>query len=333
MNCKVCGNEIPPKTGKGRKPRYCSAECVRENNRRRVAEGRRNGRYKEQIKGRKFHREGDKCEKHGCTLVCWGKRMRRWICPQCNAEWRREKYKTCPDYRLKNTLRSNAKSWFRRYGLVLRFCYGIPPVDFDTWKHRCVKEKNYRWDVWRVLKKWHSVGVYIRHPNKLDGRRRRAMRASERLSDPLKNGLRFSTWLRRREESAWKWRNDAQYRERSTSQARQRRERMKEEFIFSQSKKPGAKGYKIKRGDFALLAADAAGCCHICHDPRELDIDHCHATGVVRGLLCATCNTLLGRTLESKKVCDIYAWLGKAKAYLADPPASRVLNTSTHQNT
>ena len=34
--------------------------------------------------------------------------------------------------------------------------------------------------------------------------------------------------------------------------------------------------------------------CAICQHIRPLHIDHCHATGKVRGLVCITCNTVMG---------------------------------------
>ncbi len=49
-----------------------------------------------------------------------------------------------------------------------------------------------------------------------------------------------------------------------------------------------------------------AGCCAICKgqqtDKRKkrLDVDHCHVTGKVRGLLCSSCNLTLG-TVEKNK--------------------------------
>jgi hypothetical protein len=34
---------------------------------------------------------------------------------------------------------------------------------------------------------------------------------------------------------------------------------------------------------------------------RQLDVDHCHTTGKIRGLLCVSCNTALGLLKEDKE--------------------------------
>ena len=39
--------------------------------------------------------------------------------------------------------------------------------------------------------------------------------------------------------------------------------------------------------------------CRACGDPDDLHIDHCHASGRVRGRLCGTCNVALGMLGES----------------------------------
>lgn len=46
------------------------------------------------------------------------------------------------------------------------------------------------------------------------------------------------------------------------------------------------------------------GCCAICEKPekeidRQLAIDHCHATGHIRGLLCNSCNWMLGHAQDN----------------------------------
>lgn len=45
--------------------------------------------------------------------------------------------------------------------------------------------------------------------------------------------------------------------------------------------------------------AKQGGVCYICkrpeRGPRRLAVDHCHATGKVRDLICSGCNTTLGR--------------------------------------
>jgi len=53
--------------------------------------------------------------------------------------------------------------------------------------------------------------------------------------------------------------------------------------------------YGLSVADVEAMREKQAGCCAICHKPsRRLFVDHCHATGKVRALLCQTCNTFLG---------------------------------------
>lgn len=58
------------------------------------------------------------------------------------------------------------------------------------------------------------------------------------------------------------------------------------------------KRYGLKPEDFARLLLDQGGKCAICVRPsggkRMLDIDHCHKTGEIRGLLCHRHNRGLG---------------------------------------
>lgn len=55
------------------------------------------------------------------------------------------------------------------------------------------------------------------------------------------------------------------------------------------------------------------GKCAACNEVKKLDVDHCHTTGRVRGLLCRQCNTALGLLKESAKT------ISALLTYLLDP--------------
>jgi hypothetical protein len=50
--------------------------------------------------------------------------------------------------------------------------------------------------------------------------------------------------------------------------------------------------------------------CEMCDGNARLCIDHCHTTGRVRGILCASCNTFIGRIENNSTL------LAKLEAYL-----------------
>lgn len=59
------------------------------------------------------------------------------------------------------------------------------------------------------------------------------------------------------------------------------------------------------------MAAAQGGRCLLCErSDRTLVVDHCHATGRVRGLLCRSCNTLLGQVEAAPQI------LGNLDGYL-----------------
>ncbi len=52
--------------------------------------------------------------------------------------------------------------------------------------------------------------------------------------------------------------------------------------------------YGLKRGEYQRMHDGQHGRCLICDRHRDLVVDHCHVTGVVRGLLCRPCNAFMG---------------------------------------
>lgn len=59
---------------------------------------------------------------------------------------------------------------------------------------------------------------------------------------------------------------------------------------------------------YDILLEQQDGCCavcgiHISEIDRSFDIDHCHKTKIVRGLLCNNCNVAIGRLKDSPELC------------------------------
>lgn len=80
--------------------------------------------------------------------------------------------------------------------------------------------------------------------------------------------------------------------------------------------------YKLSAADYYALHEIQGGRCAICHVPQEqmgerLAVDHDHATGDVRGLLCRPCNRALG----AHELRGTSAWA----SYKAWPPMKELL--------
>jgi hypothetical protein len=73
--------------------------------------------------------------------------------------------------------------------------------------------------------------------------------------------------------------------------------------------------YGIKRADYDRLLAEQNGVCAICgggpvgNGKRygRLSVDHDHDSGIVRGLLCGTCNSGLGMFKDDAYICEAAA--------------------------
>ncbi len=76
--------------------------------------------------------------------------------------------------------------------------------------------------------------------------------------------------------------------------------------------------YGLTEEQFHALEAAQDERCAICGKQGRLVVDHCHASGKVRGLLCNPCNAALA-------FVEAAGWLESAQAYLSDHPSASVL--------
>ena len=52
--------------------------------------------------------------------------------------------------------------------------------------------------------------------------------------------------------------------------------------------------YNISQNEYETLLNNNNGLCLGCNEKKSTDLDHCHKTGKIRGLLCNGCNMALG---------------------------------------
>lgn len=69
--------------------------------------------------------------------------------------------------------------------------------------------------------------------------------------------------------------------------------------------------YGLTRQEYDAAFEDQNGCCAICERPlgdgidmNRPDVDHCHVSGKVRGLLCSHCNRGLGHFMDRPELLD-----------------------------
>jgi hypothetical protein len=86
--------------------------------------------------------------------------------------------------------------------------------------------------------------------------------------------------------------------------------------------------YGISRADYDALLVRQGGLCAICRKPSKLRlcVDHCHFTGMIRGLLCRKCNSGLGCLGEDQRaLVAALAYLGARSDDNAGSAAQRAL--------
>lgn len=76
--------------------------------------------------------------------------------------------------------------------------------------------------------------------------------------------------------------------------------------------------FGITQDDYERMLADQKDVCAICWEAcssgKRLAVDHCHTTGIIRGLLCMSCNTAIGKLKDDVSLLKAaIAYLEKAK--------------------
>ena len=113
---------------------------------------------------------------------------------------------------------------------------------------------------------------------------------------------------------AWKEANRERALEHGRNAARRWRERYPDRYAAMRAAERNA--YGLTEDDIDRMYADQEGRCGICgviESDRRHAIDHDHATGVVRGLLCRKCNMAIGLFGDSPDT------LRSALAYMEKP--------------
>lgn len=81
--------------------------------------------------------------------------------------------------------------------------------------------------------------------------------------------------------------------------------------------------YGITLDEYEVMLEAQGGVCKMCKKPptvnRRPHTDHCHKTGVVRGILCGPCNTRLGTIEDEAFVALATAYLSRFAMTSAEP--------------
>ena len=111
--------------------------------------------------------------------------------------------------------------------------------------------------------------------------------------------------------------------------ARERRaERLRER---ARNKPPALVRYGLDRDHLEAIHAAQLGCCPLCQRKIRITtrgagggtravVDHCHRTGVVRGLLCSRCNTRIGWMNDNAGYAErIVEYLRRGRYFALNP--------------
>lgn len=129
---------------------------------------------------------------------------------------------------------------------------------------------------------------YLKHREKYRAKRIASNRAWRAANKELNSALN-QAWREKNKDRVkareQEYRKDAKNRARASANTRARR-------------------YGLTRHEVEALIAQQDGKCAACGQEAKLNIDHDHATGLVRALLCGGCNTALGHLKDDATRCE-----------------------------
>lgn len=134
-------------------------------------------------------------------------------------------------------------------------------------------------------------------------------RMQEIKSDPIKYAEYLEKEKQRGKQKRKNIQNDVlrkqKYNEYQKKYAKQNKDKLKDYNSRSHDewrKRNLARRYGMTIESYNLLIESQNNVCVIClKKPEKFHVDHCHESGIVRGLLCSKCNTSLGLLQEDVK--------------------------------
>lgn len=127
---------------------------------------------------------------------------------------------------------------------------------------------------------------------------------------------------------AWASKNPERYKE-IQRQARARRRKSQPEAVYEANRKAYMKAqHNLTLAQWDMMFKKQGGKCAICgklweSHQRKYHVDHDHKTGLIRGLLCWSCNLKLDERVTPE-------WLDRAAKYLRNPPAVQALGEKVY---
>jgi hypothetical protein len=137
-----------------------------------------------------------------------------------------------------------------------------------------------------------------------------------RLANLVKHNERGRKWNAANRASVAKRLREWRKANPEKSKASKLRHKLKDPERYKQQlrKQSLKKSFGISVEEYDSMFKSQGGVCKICNSlngKRRLNVDHCHSTGKIRGLLCGNCNLGLGNFKDSPMV------LAAAMAYLS----------------